>query len=99
LARVLRLKALAQSRGTPLNRLFDEIATQMLIEFDAEARFRIRTAKGNGRVTHGLALLQKAIGQSFPSRAIPTHTYLSIENAPMAAFSEKSSGTQFRDKL
>ena len=30
-----RLKALAKSRGTPLNRLIDEMTTLMLAEFDA----------------------------------------------------------------
>jgi len=35
-----RLKALAKSRGTPLNRLIDEMTTLMLAEFDAETRFR-----------------------------------------------------------
>lgn len=38
----LRLKALAKSRGTPLNRLIDEMTTLMLAEFDAETRFRLR---------------------------------------------------------
>lgn len=56
----MRLKALAQSRGTPLNRLFDEIATQMLVEFDAEARFRLRSARGKDQVERGVMLLQKA---------------------------------------
>lgn len=30
-----RLKALAKSRGTPLNRMIDEMTTLMLAEFDA----------------------------------------------------------------
>ena len=34
-----RLKALAKSRGTPLNRLIDEMTTLMLAEFDAETSF------------------------------------------------------------
>ena len=41
-----RLKALAKSRGTPLNRLIDEMTTLMLTEFDAETRFQIRAAQG-----------------------------------------------------
>ena len=55
-----RLKALAKSRGTPLNRLIDEMATQMLAEFDAETRFHIRAERGSGNIKRGLALLKKA---------------------------------------
>ena len=44
-----RLKALAKSRGTPLNRLIDEMTTLMLAEFDAETRFRVRTKRGSGK--------------------------------------------------
>ncbi|MET3106415.1 putative transcriptional regulator [Oxalobacteraceae bacterium GrIS 2.11] len=57
-----RLKALAKSRGTPLNRLIDEMATQMLAEFDAETRFHIRAERGSGAAERGLALLKKAAG-------------------------------------
>jgi predicted transcriptional regulator len=57
-----RLKALARSRGTPLNRLIDEMTTAMLAEFDAETRFRIRAARGTGNEARGLALLEKARG-------------------------------------
>lgn len=55
-----RLKALAKSRGTPLNRLIDEMATLMLAEFDADTRFRIRAKRGSGKIERGLALLKKA---------------------------------------
>ena len=55
-----RLKALAKSRGTPLNRLIDEMTTIMLVEFDAETRFAVRAARGAGREERGLELLQKA---------------------------------------
>jgi len=58
----LRLKALAKSRGTPLNRLIDEMTTLMLAEFDAETRFRLRAARGEGTETRGLELLAKANG-------------------------------------
>jgi predicted transcriptional regulator len=57
-----RLKALAQSRGTPINRLLEEMTTLMLAEFDAETRFNVRAARGVGRDEKGLALLQKAQG-------------------------------------
>ena len=55
-----RLKALAQSRGTPLNRLIDEMATLMLAEFDAETRFQLRAKRGTGKTARGMALLKKA---------------------------------------
>jgi predicted transcriptional regulator len=55
-----RLKALAKSRGTPLNRLIDEVTTQMLVEFDTETRFQLRAAHGSGKAARGLALLKKA---------------------------------------
>jgi hypothetical protein len=55
-----RLKALAKTRGTPLNRLIDEMTTAMLAEFDAETRFRIRAARGAGKEARGLELLEKA---------------------------------------
>lgn len=55
-----RLRALAQARGTTLNRLLDEMTTALLAESDAETRFRLRAAAGSGRVDEGLALLDKA---------------------------------------
>jgi predicted transcriptional regulator len=58
----LRLKALAKSRGTPLNRLIDEMTTLMLAEFDAETRFQLRAKGGTGKTARGLALLRKAAG-------------------------------------
>ncbi len=57
-----RLKALAKSRGTPLNRLIDEMATLMLVEFDSETRFRLRAKRGTGKAERGLALLDTAGG-------------------------------------
>ena len=57
-----RLKALAKSRGTPLNRLIDEMTTVMLAEFDAETRFRLRAKRGSDKALRGLALLEKAAG-------------------------------------
>jgi predicted transcriptional regulator len=58
----MRLKALAKSRGTPVNRLIEEMTTLMLAEFDAETRFRIRAGKGTGKIARGLTLLKKAAG-------------------------------------
>ena len=58
-----RLKALAKSRGTPLNRLIDEMTTLMLAEFDAETRFQVRAARGADKTEIGLVLLEKAAAQ------------------------------------
>jgi predicted transcriptional regulator len=55
-----RLRALAQSRGTTINRLMDEMTSLMLLEFDAETRFKLRAARGLGQEARGLALLDKA---------------------------------------
>lgn len=52
-----RLKTLAQTRGVSLNKLFEEFATKALTEFDVEARFRARTARGDP--ARGLVLLDK----------------------------------------
>ncbi len=57
-----RLKELSKRRGTSLNRLIDEMATLMLVEFDAETRFALRATKGQGKNARGLALLRKAAG-------------------------------------
>ena len=57
-----RLKALAAQRGISLARLLDELTTQVLVEFDAETRFKVRAEQGSNRVDRGLALLQKAQG-------------------------------------
>ncbi|ODU40545.1 MAG: hypothetical protein ABS92_12340 [Thiobacillus sp. SCN 63-374] len=48
-----RLRALAQSRGTSVNRLLDEVTTLLLAEFDAETRFRLRAQKGAGNKAAG----------------------------------------------
>jgi hypothetical protein len=55
-----RLRALAQRRGTTINRLLDEMTTLMLADFDAETRFSLRAARGAGQAERGLALLDKA---------------------------------------
>ena len=59
-----RLRALAESRGTTLNRLIDDMATVMLAEFDAETRFKLRAARGKVGAERGLALLKKAAGSA-----------------------------------
>ena len=52
-----RLQALAKARKVSINKLFDEMATVMLAEFDAETRYRLRAAKGSAQ--RGLDLLDK----------------------------------------
>ncbi len=61
-----RLKALARERGTSVNRLVDEMATLMIAEHDAEHRFQVRAQRGQGREQEGLALLDKAMGNTPP---------------------------------
>jgi hypothetical protein len=58
------LRALAQSRGTTLNALIDEMTTMMLVEHDAEVGFRLRAAQGTGREARGLLFLRKAAESS-----------------------------------
>lgn len=58
-----RLKLLAQARGTSVNRLFNEMATAILAEFDAETRFLIRANRGKGFEAEGLTLLAKTAGE------------------------------------
>ena len=65
----LRLRALAQSRGTTIERLIDDMTTQMLVEFDAETRFKLRAARGAGQTERGLELLDKAASLGEPQSA------------------------------
>ena len=52
-----RLKQLAESRGTSVNKLIDELSTIALTEFDAYNRFKLMVARGD--VNEGLRLLDK----------------------------------------
>jgi predicted transcriptional regulator len=52
-----RLRQLAQQRKISLNKLMEELATIALAEFDAETRFRARSARGSA--AEGLRLLDK----------------------------------------
>ena len=58
-----RLKDLARVRKQSVTKLFDEMATVLLAEFDAETRFRARAGRGAGRAKRGLRLLAKARGR------------------------------------
>lgn len=55
-----RLKDLARSRKLSMTKLFDEMATVLLAEYDAETRFRVRAARGAGKERRGIELLAKA---------------------------------------
>ncbi|MCB1236465.1 MAG: ribbon-helix-helix protein, CopG family [Verrucomicrobiae bacterium] len=57
-----RLRQLAKHRGISVNKLFEELATISLAEFDAETRFRLLASKGSAE--EGLALLEK-LDQAF----------------------------------
>ena len=57
-----RLKELARRRHTSLNRLIDEMTTQVLAEFDAETRYLLRAERGKGKAARGLEILAKAKG-------------------------------------
>ena len=52
-----RLKALAQHKQISVNKLFEELSTQALAEFDSETRFRALAASGDPK--RGLAILDK----------------------------------------
>ena len=69
-----RLRALAESRGTTLNRLIDDRATVVRAEFDAATRFKLRAARCAGRSERGLALLaQAAMPDSSNAPTPPAH--------------------------
>lgn len=57
-----RLKDLARARKQSVTKLFDEMATVLIAEYDAETCFRARAARGAGKVKRGLRLLEKARG-------------------------------------
>ena len=56
-----RLKAMAQSRGISLNKLFEQLTAQALTENDIEIRYRRIATTGSAE--RGLALLDQ-IGRS-----------------------------------
>jgi predicted transcriptional regulator len=61
-----RLKHLARARKQSVTKLFDEMATVLLAQYDAEKHFRARAARGAGRTKRGLRLLAKARGAGKP---------------------------------
>lgn len=52
-----RLKALAKCWHVSVNKLMEELSTQALAEFDAEARFRAMAARGSAE--KGLTVLDR----------------------------------------
>lgn len=52
-----RLKQFAKEQGISLNKLFDELATIALAQFDAKTRFKLLATKGDAQ--KGLKLLEK----------------------------------------
>ena len=52
-----RLKQYAKQQGISLNKLFDELATVALAQFDAKTRFTLMAGKGD--VKRGMELLDK----------------------------------------
>ena len=52
-----RIKAMARHRQVSVNKLFEELSTQALAEFDSEVRFRALAARGD--IARGLAILDK----------------------------------------
>ena len=61
-----RLKIMAKRYGISLNKLFEELSTTALAEFDVETRFRVRA--GRGSVERGLAILDKMANGETPAR-------------------------------
>lgn len=64
-----RLKQVARSRKVSVNKLIEEMATLAIAEHDAEVGFRVRAARGAGKVERGLALLRKAVGSGSKRRS------------------------------
>ncbi len=58
----------AKSRKMSVTKLIEQMATILLADFDAETRFALRAACGRGRITEGLALLDKAAGKRARSK-------------------------------
>ena len=63
-----RLKQVARARNLSVNKLIEEMATLIIVEHDAETRFRLRAGRGRGRTERGLALLAKAAGKQSHNR-------------------------------
>jgi predicted DNA-binding protein len=58
-----RLQQVAKERNLSVNKLIEEMATVAIAEHDAEVRFHVRAARGQGKAARGLELLRKAAGR------------------------------------
>ncbi len=54
---VIDASILAKKRKTSINKLFEEVSTRLITEFDVATRFQARASKGS--VKEGLKLLKK----------------------------------------
>jgi hypothetical protein len=58
----MRIKSLAQMRGLSVNKLIEQMSTQMLTAWDTETRFRAMASSGN--ISQALAVLDRLDGVS-----------------------------------
>lgn len=58
-----RLKLLAKARQVSVTKLIEEMATVLIVDFDAMARFALRAARARGQLARGKKLLDKAMGK------------------------------------
>ena len=58
----MRIKSLAQMRGLSVNKLIEQMSTQMLTAWDTETRFRTFASSGN--ISQALAVLDRLDGIS-----------------------------------
>jgi len=56
----MRIKSLAQMRGLSVNKLIEQMSTQMLAAWDTETRFRAMASSGN--ISQALAVLDRLDG-------------------------------------
>ncbi len=56
-----RLRAVAKSRGLSVNKVMEELSTQAIAAFDAEARFRAAASRGDR--AKALAILDRLDAQ------------------------------------
>lgn len=62
----MRIKTLAQMRGLSVNKLIEQMSTQMLTAWDTEMRFRTLASSGN--ISQALAVLDRLDGLSCDSK-------------------------------
>lgn len=55
-----RLQQLAESKGTTVKHLLEEVTTRILADADLKTQFEARASRGQGKAERGLALLEQA---------------------------------------